>query len=136
MRATSAFENIERVRDYFGGKEVFRLVIVYGSAARGRFLPSSDVDIAVAGTNVLDKHVLATAQSELSLVLGRPVDLIDLNRVEGLILHRAIARGVRIKTDPTLFVKFHTKALTWREDFQPLQRLMRDARIRRFIDGS
>ena len=135
MAAKNADESLDIVRAYFAGQDAFRLVLVYGSAAAGRLNPSSDVDIAVAGERPFDKMTLLAVEGELSALLERPVDLIDLNRVEGLILREAIVHGLRIKLDRELFVKFHCKVMTYREDFLPLRRFMQDKRIERFIHG-
>jgi len=136
MSSRNAAEALELVRSYFAERAAFKLVLVYGSTARGRLTDASDVDIAVAGEGQLDRKLVFTTQMELSGLLDRPVDLIDLHRVDGLILREAVIGGVKIKVDRSLFVKFHTKALIYREDFLPLQRAMRNARIARFIDGS
>jgi predicted nucleotidyltransferase len=136
MSIRDAAEAIAQVRSYFAQRDDFKLVLVYGSAARGVLTAASDVDVAVAGLLALDGAAFLAVQSELSALLGRPVDLIDLNRAEGLILREAVTRGLRVKTDARLFVKFQTKALSYREDFLPLQRAMRDARLARFIHGS
>jgi hypothetical protein len=68
--------------------------------------------------------------------LGQEVDVVDLYRAEGLILYRIIVEGRRIKTDAGLYVKYQSKALGYREDFKPLQDMVRNARIRRIINGS
>lgn len=135
MAALKAQEAIQRVRSYFASRDQYKLVIVYGSAAKGHFRADSDVDVAVAGSAVLDRGLMFEAQSELSVVLDRPVDLVDMGAVEGLILREVITSGVRVKTDPELFVRFHTKVMIYREDFLPLRRAMQDARIERFIHG-
>lgn len=124
------------VRDYFADKDPFRLVLVFGSAATGAFKAHSDVDVAIAGTSAIDAETLLDTQADLAEKLGRPVDLIDLARVDGLILHRIMTQGRRVKTDPSLFVRFQAKALGWKEDFLPLLQKMRDARITRFTNGS
>lgn len=123
------------VSDYFAAKDSVKLVILHGSMARGRATPSSDVDLAIAGAGPTDPAILLAIQAELSELTGRAIDLIDLWKAEGLILLRATTSGLRLKTDARLFVRFHSKALAWREDFQPIQRMLREATIKRFIDG-
>ncbi|MFN7999298.1 MAG: nucleotidyltransferase domain-containing protein [Bryobacteraceae bacterium] len=56
----------------FGATEVF----VFGSAARDELRPGSDIDIAVRG---LPPSVYFLAVSRATDVLGRPVDLVDLD---------------------------------------------------------
>ncbi len=55
-----------------GATEVF----VFGSAAKGELRPDSDVDMAVSG---LPASVYFSAVSRASDILGRPVDLVDLD---------------------------------------------------------
>jgi predicted nucleotidyltransferase len=55
-----------------GATEVF----IFGSAARGTMRPDSDVDMTVAG---LPPAVYFSAVSKISDILGRPVDLVDLD---------------------------------------------------------
>ncbi len=127
---------LETVNAFFADKSVFRLVIVYGSAVRGTLGKHSDVDVALAGDGALDRDALHATAASLSAALGREVDVVDLYRAEGLILYRIIVEGRRIKTDAGLYVKYQSKALGFREDFKPLQDMVRNARIRRFINGS
>jgi uncharacterized protein len=51
-------------------------VFIFGSAAKGRLGPDSDIDMAVAG---LPPQVYFSAISKASDLLGRPVDLVDLD---------------------------------------------------------
>jgi predicted nucleotidyltransferase len=55
-----------------GASEVF----VFGSLVRGELRPDSDVDMAVSG---LPAEVYFSAISRASDILGRPVDLLDLD---------------------------------------------------------
>jgi len=55
-----------------GATEVF----VFGSATRGGLRPESDIDIAVRG---LPSSVYFSAISKAAELLGRPVDLVDLD---------------------------------------------------------
>ncbi len=51
-------------------------VFVFGSAAKGRLRPASDIDMAVRG---LPCQVYFSAVSKALDLLGRPVDLVDLD---------------------------------------------------------
>ncbi len=55
-----------------GAREVY----VFGSAAKGKLRPESDVDIAVSG---LPPEAFFRAMGKASRALGLPVDLIDLD---------------------------------------------------------
>lgn len=51
-------------------------VFIFGSLVRGELRPESDVDMAVSG---LPAEVYFSAISKASDILGRPVDLLDLD---------------------------------------------------------
>ena len=61
-----------------GATEVF----IFGSAAKGELRPGSDVDMAVTG---LPPQVYFSAISKASDLLGRPVDLVDLDEPTPLV---------------------------------------------------
>ncbi len=56
-----------------GAREVY----LFGSAAKGALREHSDVDMAVSG---LPSEVFFRAMAQASRALGRPVDLINLDR--------------------------------------------------------
>ena len=51
-------------------------VVLFGSASKGSLRPDSDVDMAVTG---LPAGVYFSAVSKASDILGRPLDLVDLD---------------------------------------------------------
>lgn len=51
-------------------------VFIFGSAAKGGLRPDSDVDMAVTG---LPSQFYFSAVSKASEIVGRPVDLVDLD---------------------------------------------------------
>jgi predicted nucleotidyltransferase len=61
-----------------GASEVF----VCGSAVKGQLRPNSDIDMAVSG---LPAFVYFSAISQASDLIGRPVDLVDLDDDSGLV---------------------------------------------------
>jgi len=59
-------------------------VFVFGSWVRGELGPDSDIDMAVSG---LPAKVYFSAVSRVSDLLGRPVDLLDLDDDTPLVRH-------------------------------------------------
>jgi len=59
-------------------------VFVFGSATRGGLRADSDVDMAATG---LPPQLYFTAISRASELLGRPVDLVDLDDPTPLVRH-------------------------------------------------
>ena len=51
-------------------------VFMFGSAAKGQLRPDSDIDMAVSG---LPPRVYFSAVNQASELVGRPVDLMDLD---------------------------------------------------------
>ncbi len=64
----------------FGASQVF----VFGSAVNGELRSDSDIDMAVSG---LPARVYFSAISKASDLLGRPVDLVDLDDDTPLVRH-------------------------------------------------
>ena len=63
-----------------GATEVF----VFGSATKDGLQPNSDIDMAVSG---LPSKIYFSAISRVSDLLGRPVDLVDLDDATPLVRH-------------------------------------------------
>ncbi len=57
-------------------------VLVFGSVVKGQLRPDSDIDMAVSG---LPPHVYFSAVSQAADLIGRPVDLVDLDDDSGLV---------------------------------------------------
>ena len=74
----------------FGASQVF----VFGSAVKGLLRPDSDIDMAVSG---LPPGVYFAAISQASDLIGRPVDLVDLDDESGLVRYlRASGELIRV----------------------------------------
>src|SRR5690349_5972495 len=83
-------------------------VWVYGSFADGSANDESDIDIAIIGREPIplgwDE---LTRIGELSLRLGRDVDLVDLRSVGALLRFEVVTRGARAAArDPLLCDRF------------------------------
>ena len=63
-------------------------VFVFGSATKGRLRPDSDIDMAVSG---LPSKTYFSAISRVSDLLGRPVDLMDLDDSTPLVRHLLVS---------------------------------------------
>lgn len=71
-RTTEATTAAAKLLRDMGATEVYLL----GSAAKGRLRPDSDIDMAVSG---LPPHLYFSAVSKATDILGRPLDLLDLD---------------------------------------------------------
>ena len=70
---------IAKAADLFIGLGASR-VFLFGSAVNGELRPNSDIDMAVSG---LPPRVYFSAISQASDLIGRPVDLVDLDDDSG-----------------------------------------------------
>ncbi len=124
------------IRDELKNENNISLCILYGSAATGRMTKQSDVDLAIAGKEMFDLEYLADLQVRLSLNLGYEVDLVDMNRIEGLILKEILKNGiVLIKKNSSIYADFIRKAIYFDSDVLPNIRMILKHRAEKFARG-
>lgn len=95
-----------------------RLAILFGSYARGTASADSDLDLAVQAAEPLDTATRLQLIGDLAERLGRPVDLVDLQRA-GEPLLGEILKGRRILGDDTAHAQLITRHLFDAADFLP-----------------
>ncbi|MEL3901264.1 MAG: nucleotidyltransferase domain-containing protein [Treponema phagedenis] len=114
----------EKLKTFFGSRCEVILAILYGSYARGTETETSDVDIAVAMSDVMSLDTRLSLQLELSIFLKKEIDLVDINKITGLIHYKVFTEGYCIKKigqeGQALFHKNFMTALYWYEDYYPL----------------
>jgi predicted nucleotidyltransferase len=95
--------------------------VLFGSAARGTPTPWSDVDIGLLGVGALPRATLDALEGDLTPLLGRPVDLVDLRRAP-LPLRGRVARDARLLLlrDRQAWLDFVTASTVDWLDFKPL----------------
>lgn len=103
---------------------------LFGSQARGDAAPRSDVDVAVLfeqdPPRTLEGLHLDLAD-DLSAAVGRPIDLVVLNRAPVDLVHRVLRDGVLLlDLDPSARIRFEVRARNEYFDLLPhLQRYRR-----------
>ena len=110
-----------------------RLVVVFGSMARGEETASSDLDIGVMLESPLTVEQRQAMIKALAGALGRSVDLVDLNRVGEPLLGQILKEGRRLLGEPTHMAILLSRHLTNGEDFIPLQKHILETRRRAWI---
>lgn len=109
---------------------------VFGSFARGRQTPASDVDVAVAARAPLEPRRRLALNDEIASAVRRPVDLVDLHRAGPLLLTQALTGGKRIvERDSRVLARLLVKMWYLNADLMPLVRMIQAARRRRFLHG-
>lgn len=125
----------KKLSDYFSQKKEIDTVILFGSFAKGTFNSNSDIDIAIHSESELDYSELSSIQTDLALLCHREIDLANLSDAEGIFLYQIMTTGIKIKINRTVFVKYLSKALCFKEDFLPTIEYARKEKIRRFVNG-
>ena len=98
-----------------------RLLLVFGSQARGDVTPGSDRDLGYQATADVDP---ASLLADLVGLLGTDrIDLVDLDRASAQLRFRAAGEGrVLYQADPGDFPRFWTAAVSFWCDAGPLLR--------------
>jgi len=72
---------ISLLREYFAPRERFRIVILFGSVARGDIKRESDVDLAFLAEPPLSEKEYSKLYGDLEDLLHRPLSLVNLARI-------------------------------------------------------
>lgn len=125
---------VARLRDAMPG---LRAVYRYGSAGTAYERPDSDIDIAVLADRPLDFPTLAALAGELSLLVGRDVDLNDMRRLPVTLCVQIVTSGERLyAADVAAAEEYDSRVLS---DYAYLNELRRgildDVRARGSIHG-
>jgi predicted nucleotidyltransferase len=123
---------IAALRGALAGRRDVQLALLFGSLARGRGRPDSDVDVAVLGT-AIDELQLA---ADLSKAARRDVDIVPLERA-GYPLRRAVLRDGIILHEgkPGAAARWWTRAILETETDRPWFERMRDAYLEHLAEG-
>lgn len=133
MTTETSAELVAAVRRVLAQRRDVRLAVLFGSVARGVASPGSDVDLAVDAPAV-DRLVLAR---DLSLAVGREVDVVDLNDVGYPMLAALVRDGVVVAAHaPGAEARWRTHALITLENDRPWFERMHNAYLARLAAGA
>ena len=121
---TTAARFVERLEDLRAVAPSVELVVLFGSVARGRSRPDSDLDVAVRcdGAADLDAIYLLLAPRFATTLL----DLVDLRRTGSLLAFQVARHGqVLYERDPGAFRSFQSLASRRYCDTDKLRRAQR-----------
>jgi len=85
--------NVEVIKKFLIEKASAKLIIVFGSAVSGRMRQDSDIDIAFLSSKNLDDYKVFIISQELSSLLGRNVDLINLRKASTVFKANILGTG-------------------------------------------
>ena len=99
------------------GHSGVRLVVLFGSVARGGARADSDVDVAVLGGEFWDQLGLG---SEVATLLGREPHLVDLSAASDWLRFQVVRDGVlAYEAAPGLWTQFKAQAMVLYWDLAP-----------------
>jgi predicted nucleotidyltransferase len=102
---------------------------VFGSVARGEAGPQSDVDVALLLEKPPESRLDAgplDLEGSLERALGRPIQLVVLNRAPADLVHRVLRDGhVALDRDRARRIRFEVAKRNEYFDLEPIRRLYR-----------
>lgn len=120
---------IPALEETLANRPELEIAILFGSVAQGRARQSSDLDIAVAATRPLTADEKIALIESLSLVTGRPVDLIDLRKAGEPLLGQILQGRLLLLRNRRLYAELIKRHLFDSADFLPYrQRLLAERR--------
>jgi uncharacterized protein len=123
-------EIAHRLTEYFRPRsEGLAAVYLYGSVARGTAGPDSDVDVGVLFTRNLPSTLDSQPydiEADLERVLGRPVQVVELNRAPVDLRTRVLRDGrLLVDFDRSARIRFEVQTRNEAFDLEPILRRYR-----------
>ena len=127
MISGTQLAQIQRVLDGIGGLDA---LWVFGSEASGKTTASSDVDLAALFASPPSLQGLEQGRAQIEEILGRPVDLIELEAASPVLAMQALRHGrLLVERSATHRVRFEAALPGRYEDVvllrRPAERLLR-----------
>jgi hypothetical protein len=122
--------DLEGLRSALAARPAVKLAVVFGSAARGRSGPGSDLDLALrlVPAAASRREVVDAARR----VVRRELDVVDLDTAPPLLRFQIARDGVvLVEREPRSWARFKARAMTDWWDWAPTARKIHAAYIRR-----
>jgi len=120
---------ITDVTAFLRQQEDVQLAILFGSLAAGKVNQESDIDIAIKKKQPLSAEEKIELISQLALITGRAVDLVDLSTVGEPLLGQVLKYGKRLTGTDTALAEISLKHLYAQADFVPyVERTLKERR--------
>ncbi len=126
--------SVAALQHYFRQQPAIKLVILFGSVARGQARYESDIDLAVASDHALDAVERVRLIEDIAAMTGRAVDLIDLKTVGQPLLGQIIQHGQRLVGDDAAYGMLLAKNALDQADFLPYRQRILETRRKAWID--
>jgi predicted nucleotidyltransferase len=119
----------EQLCNALAGRDDLAAAWLFGSRARGTERAGSDVDVAVLLREDLPptlEGLMLDLQDDLAAELGRPVDLVVMNRAPAELVHRVLRDGdLLVENDRSRRVRFEVARRAEYFDLLPILRRYR-----------
>ena len=136
MKVESRDKVISVLKEMVVPNEKVEICLLYGSGAQDNLNDMSDIDIAVSSEKGLSREDCLELSLSLSLKTGREVSVLQIERMQGLILREILSKGIYIKNvNPNYFSRFIIKMYDYSEDLLPFQLKGHQKQIKDFING-
>jgi predicted nucleotidyltransferase len=89
-------KTINLSKDFLINKLSPSLILIFGSASSGNFRAESDLDIAFLTETEIDSYQVYQIAQELSSLVGRDIDLVDLQETSTVFRAQIVGKGVTI----------------------------------------
>ena len=110
------------------------LMIIFGSRAKGRERPDSDLDLAVWRSSKWNVNFHRQCVEQITSFLPTAIDLIDLSKIDGPLLQEILCNGKKIYLQQDhLMGVLYVRLMDWRTDFMPAWEDMLEQRRKRFL---
>ncbi len=110
------------------------LAILFGSMAQDRTRDDSDLDITVTSSTPLTAQTHLAIIENMALAVGRPVDLIDLDRTHNPLLRQILTKGRKVLChDRTRYAELILRMVYEEADVMPYYRRILSERRQAWI---
>jgi len=108
------------------------LVVLFGSRAKGRARPGSDVDVAARSRGLLGLRARLDVEAALRETYDADVDLVDLRRADPLLQKQIFSCAQPLFEEPGCFYAARLHAFHRYQDYRPFLQMERRA-VRRAL---
>ncbi|MCR5081753.1 MAG: nucleotidyltransferase domain-containing protein [Treponema sp.] len=129
---------VGKLTEYFSHHSEICGALLFGSFAKGTYNSMSDVDIGIMYNNIKDCEDFdkwLTMKNELNLLLKKEIDLVILNKAEGIILSQILGANIKIKNTSSFYADLVMKNIYFHEDFLPIIRMNQTYKIKKVLHG-
>jgi uncharacterized protein len=114
---------VKSLKTFFKGRQEILLAFLFGSSARNRMRPSSDVDIGILFKTVPDLDAINDVAAELSSILQREVDLVVLNHASPILKMQILKNGILFyASGRKYFPQFFTDTVNQYDDLKRIRK--------------